>query len=203
MRGGGIGCAGGTGIGQAIALAFAAEGCRVVVTGRRLEPLHKTVAVALMSGLPGSIQPIQSDIALPDQSGLVGQVVDWGGQGRLDILVNNAGNTAFRGATADNLPLPPPSCKNTCQRMYVRGGGQQIDRAAMQMGQNTHRAEHPGPIFGRYVGRGLDQDRRRDPSPPAAAPPGAFMCGIVGPIGGEGRGGGGVGLTKVMAVMGP
>ena len=37
---------GGTGIGQGIVLAFAAEGAHVVATGRRLGPLEETVALA-------------------------------------------------------------------------------------------------------------------------------------------------------------
>ena len=78
---------GGTGIGQGIALALAAEGCHVVVTGRRAEPLRATVELA--SEMSGSIEAFATDVVERDQSMLIQHVVKK--YGRLDILVNNAG----------------------------------------------------------------------------------------------------------------
>ncbi|MET9609268.1 SDR family oxidoreductase [Streptomyces sp. NPDC006512] len=75
---------GGTGIGRATARAFAADGHRVVVVGRRPGPLADTAA-----GHPG-IHPLTGDVAAPGgPERLVREVLD--SHGRLDVLVNNAG----------------------------------------------------------------------------------------------------------------
>lgn len=52
---------GGTGIGRAVALRFAAEGDSVIVTGRRMEPLSETVALATKADVSGSVQAIGCD----------------------------------------------------------------------------------------------------------------------------------------------
>ncbi len=75
----------GSGIGRATAVAFAREGCRVAVVGRRREPLEELAAelgdAALV--LPADV----SDPAAVDAA--VAQVLSaWG---RVDVLVNNAG----------------------------------------------------------------------------------------------------------------
>lgn len=103
---------GGTGIGQGIVLAFAAQGAHVVATGRRLGPLEETVALAstrsgqstlclsvsasvlpsvlcCAGSMPGTVEAMVADIAERDQTGLIAHVVDK--HGSLDILVNNAG----------------------------------------------------------------------------------------------------------------
>lgn len=75
---------GGTGIGRATALSFAAAGARVVIAGRRLEPLRSTCAEA-----PEHISYLQLDIADWDaQDRTLDALMDR--HGRLDILVNNA-----------------------------------------------------------------------------------------------------------------
>ncbi|WP_342000177.1 SDR family oxidoreductase [Microbacterium sp. LWH7-1.2] len=81
---------GGTGVGQATALAFAARGARVLVGGRRSQPLERTRELA--AGLPGSIEGQQVDVL---SAGSVRSMVDratreWGG---VDVLFNNAGNS--------------------------------------------------------------------------------------------------------------
>jgi NADP-dependent 3-hydroxy acid dehydrogenase YdfG len=78
----------GSGIGRAVALALAAQGARVVITGRRSEPLER-VAVA-----QENIIRLVADIAEPkDAANSVANAVEtWG---RLDILVNNAGAGAL------------------------------------------------------------------------------------------------------------
>ncbi|WP_329417987.1 SDR family oxidoreductase (plasmid) [Streptomyces sp. NBC_00704] len=74
----------GTGIGRATARAFAAEGARVIVIGRRSEPLAETAAGH------DRITPLPADITAEDG---IQRIVDAvaGTHGRLDVLVNNAG----------------------------------------------------------------------------------------------------------------
>lgn len=79
---------GSSGIGRAAALAFAAAGARVLITGRRRKPLD---AVA---GEHPNIAGFIADAGVPDDAGhTVGQAISlWG---RLDVLVNNAGAGAI------------------------------------------------------------------------------------------------------------
>ena len=77
---------GGSGLGRASTLELAALGARVVVCGRRLEPLEQTAAAA--DG--GRCEPIACDIREADQvEALVDEVL--ARHGRIDLLVNNAG----------------------------------------------------------------------------------------------------------------
>jgi citronellol/citronellal dehydrogenase len=77
---------GGSGLGRASALELAALGARVVVCGRRLEPLERTAAAA--DG--GRCEAIACDIREEDQvEALVDEVLSR--HGRIDLLVNNAG----------------------------------------------------------------------------------------------------------------
>jgi len=79
---------GGTGIGQGIALALARAGVRVVVNGRRPEPLQETVAEIGAAG--GTAVAIPSDVSdETDVKRLVAIVEET--LGPVDILVNNAG----------------------------------------------------------------------------------------------------------------
>jgi NAD(P)-dependent dehydrogenase (short-subunit alcohol dehydrogenase family) len=90
---------GGTGIGQAAAVALSEDGWTVVVTGRRQEELDKTAAMAK----GGTIAAITADVSkAEDVKRLFAEVVQK--FGRLDFLFNNAG----RGAPAvpmEELPL--------------------------------------------------------------------------------------------------
>ncbi|SJL11698.1 uncharacterized protein ARMOST_15105 [Armillaria ostoyae] len=79
---------GGTGIGFMIAKAFAANGAKVYITGRRLDVLEK--AAASVTGVPGSVVPIQMDVT-DEESVKAGAKHIEGVDGKLDILVNNAG----------------------------------------------------------------------------------------------------------------
>ena len=84
---------GGTGIGRACALAFAARGARVAVNYRRSrEEAEQTARECAAAG--GDGVALQADVARPAEiESLVARTVErWG---RLDVLVNNAGTTAF------------------------------------------------------------------------------------------------------------
>lgn len=79
---------GNSGIGEAAALLFAAEGANVVITARRKEPLDMVAEKIKQAG--GSVLSIPSDISNPDSfQALVQETVDK--FGKIDILVNNAG----------------------------------------------------------------------------------------------------------------
>ena len=78
---------GGTGIGAGIAKALAAEGCRLLLVGRRLEPLEATRAAC---GADDRVECLAADVTDRDAVGRLFESVKekWG---RLDILVHAAG----------------------------------------------------------------------------------------------------------------
>jgi citronellol/citronellal dehydrogenase len=77
---------GGSGLGRATSLELAALGARVVVAGRRLEPLEETAAACEDS----RCEAVACDIRQEDDvTSLVGGVLER--HGRIDVLVNNAG----------------------------------------------------------------------------------------------------------------
>ena len=79
----------GSGIGKAIATALLGEGYRVVLSGRRREPLEALAA----DNPPEATLVVPADVGDPDSvEGLFRQVDER--FGRLDLLVNNAGATA-------------------------------------------------------------------------------------------------------------
>ncbi len=82
---------GGTGIGRSTALMLAAEGARVVVTGRRRPPLEEVVAE--ITKAHGKAMAREVDVAKPAQGRAL---AEWVGKelGRVDILVNNAGHSS-------------------------------------------------------------------------------------------------------------
>ena len=79
---------GGSGLGQAMALSLASEGCKVVVAGRTEANLQKTVAQIQETG--GQAHPIVWDLAQLDQIDSHFAKIEslWGS---VDILVNNTG----------------------------------------------------------------------------------------------------------------
>lgn len=85
----------GTGIGRAIALAFAGSGMKVVCCGRRREMLDETAD--LISETPGEALVIPTDVTNPDQ---VRQMAahTLSEYGRIDVLYNNAGSFGAVGA---------------------------------------------------------------------------------------------------------
>ncbi|CAL9366795.1 SDR family NAD(P)-dependent oxidoreductase [Streptomyces sp. enrichment culture] len=89
----------GSGIGRAIALAFAAEGARVVAAGRRIEALEETVALVEKAG--GTAVARVADVSrAADVEALVRGVAEEFGS--LDVAVNNAG--VFRGGPLTDMP---------------------------------------------------------------------------------------------------
>ncbi|MEE8628747.1 MULTISPECIES: SDR family oxidoreductase [Methylobacterium] len=79
----------GSGIGEAAALALAGAGARVVLTGRRREPLQELAARIAAAG--GAAEVEAGDVT---DAARVGAIVARIGErfGRLDVLVNNAGS---------------------------------------------------------------------------------------------------------------
>jgi NAD(P)-dependent dehydrogenase (short-subunit alcohol dehydrogenase family) len=79
---------GNSGIGQAIAVAFAREGAKVIVTGRRQDAVDETTR--LHANISGIVADVQSE---PDAKRVVEAALEVGGG--LDVLVNNAGIANF------------------------------------------------------------------------------------------------------------
>ncbi|MHA1164450.1 MAG: SDR family oxidoreductase [Alphaproteobacteria bacterium] len=81
----------GSGIGRATALVLQKNGYNVTLTGRRLEALEETAAMASDKG--GKMLPISMDVTDPDSvaAAFAGTKDEFG---RLDLLFNNAGTGA-------------------------------------------------------------------------------------------------------------
>jgi len=91
---------GGTGIGRAIALAFAAEGCRVVIGGRRIDKLQETAA-----GHTGENAILMHELDVADR-GSVERGYEWVVQKleRVDMLINSAGINVVKRTMAEVSP---------------------------------------------------------------------------------------------------
>jgi NAD(P)-dependent dehydrogenase (short-subunit alcohol dehydrogenase family) len=86
----------GTGIGKAVALALLGEGYRVVLAGRRSEPLNE---VARESGTERALA-VATDVSRPESVvALFAKIKEQ--FGRLDVLFNNAGVNSPRGNLED------------------------------------------------------------------------------------------------------
>ncbi|MFI9118622.1 SDR family NAD(P)-dependent oxidoreductase [Streptomyces bikiniensis] len=92
----------GSGLGRAVALAFAAEGAKVVAAGRTAETLEETVTLIGAAG--GTATAVTADVTDADSTReLVRRTVElFGG---LDVAVNNAGIFRGGGHSAADLPL--------------------------------------------------------------------------------------------------
>ncbi|MFN8458407.1 MAG: SDR family oxidoreductase [Anaerolineae bacterium] len=79
---------GGRGIGRAIALGYAREGAKVLISARTQAELE--VVAAEIRAASGEVLPVVADISHPDDAQrMVSRAVEaWGG---VDVLVNNAG----------------------------------------------------------------------------------------------------------------
>ncbi|HEV2566337.1 MAG TPA: glucose 1-dehydrogenase [Microvirga sp.] len=79
---------GGSGIGRAAALAYAREGAKVAVAGRRAKEIEETVHLITMDG--GEAYAIPADVSVAEEvKTLIAAVVER--YGRLDVAFNNAG----------------------------------------------------------------------------------------------------------------
>jgi NAD(P)-dependent dehydrogenase (short-subunit alcohol dehydrogenase family) len=76
----------GNGLGRAIALALVARGARVVLVGRRREPLESVAAEA--SGTAGSVRVATADVSDPESVAALAAEL---GDETVEVLVNNAG----------------------------------------------------------------------------------------------------------------
>ena len=93
---------GGTGIGRAIALTLAKDGVKVVVAGRRREPLEQVVSA--IEGQGGVGKAAQADVAREeDVERLVATAMEQ--YGTVDILVNNAGLSGSGVIHEHDIPL--------------------------------------------------------------------------------------------------
>ncbi|MER7757667.1 glucose 1-dehydrogenase [Kitasatospora sp. NPDC097643] len=130
---------GGSGIGRAIALAFAAEGARVAVAGRSAGPLAETVDLIERAG--GKAVALTGDVTdTGDAARLVRETVEqFGG---LDVAVNNAGVLGGLGPVADideaewqrvidvNLTGTWLAMKHQIAHMRAHGGGAIVNVAS-------------------------------------------------------------------------
>jgi NAD(P)-dependent dehydrogenase (short-subunit alcohol dehydrogenase family) len=130
---------GGSGIGRAIALAFAREGASVTVVGRRPQPLEETVGLIEGEGLRGAA--ITADVTVGDD---VARAVAGaaGPAGDLDVAVNAAGVGAAGTKVADldeetwsrvltaNLTGVWMSMKHEIAYMREHGGGAIVNVAS-------------------------------------------------------------------------
>ena len=130
---------GGTGIGAAIAWAMAAEGAKVSIVGRRLEPLKATAASLDAAGFP-NIFFTTTDVTNPAR---INAAVDAarGRNGRVGILVNNAGaaesapfgkvtEAMWRDVMAVNLDAVYHCCQAVLHGMIQAGQGRIVTIAS-------------------------------------------------------------------------
>jgi len=129
---------GGTGIGKATAIALATEGATVVVAGRRVEPLRRTVDQIQAAG--GSASAVTADVSRPDDTArVVATIIER--HGALRVAVNNAGiveagpladmaEAAWERILAVNLTGTFLSMKHEIAHMRANGGGTIVNVAA-------------------------------------------------------------------------
>jgi NAD(P)-dependent dehydrogenase (short-subunit alcohol dehydrogenase family) len=121
---------GSSGIGRATALAFVAEGARVLVTGRDRTRLSETAAAAAD---PGRVTTLEADLSEPGEAArVVRHAVDT--FGRLHVLVNNAGiapeapflettDEMWRDTMVVNLDAVFTAAREAARHMAAEGGG--------------------------------------------------------------------------------
>ncbi|MCX7013792.1 MAG: SDR family NAD(P)-dependent oxidoreductase [Candidatus Sumerlaeota bacterium] len=135
---------GGTGIGRAIALLFAAEGADVAIAGRRPEPLAATVRDVEARGRRGLA--VTCDIG--GEQDVVRAVAETADKlGRLDILVNNASVVGQVGPVCDldldawdqairvNITGTMLCCREAVRQMKKQGQGGAIVNVSSNVGR--------------------------------------------------------------------
>lgn len=146
---------GGTGIGRASALALARDGFSVVVSGRRPDPLEKTVADGNAEGLSLTAFPADLTVAA-DVSALFGSVERR--SGRIDVLFNNAGRIAPP-AELEDIPEEDwravmDACVTTaflCTQAAVRLMKRQQPRGGRIINNGSVSAHVPRPLSAPYT----------------------------------------------------
>lgn len=145
----------GSGIGRAIAIAFAAEGAKVALTGRRTAPLEETAA---MIGDAAVIAPADLTDERQIAAALAKVEASIGGP---DILVNNAGVNlpkrythqltpeAIHALVDGNLTAPFMTSIAVLPGMKARGGGHLIQIASMA-GKGVSFLSGPGYIAAKH-----------------------------------------------------
>ncbi len=145
----------GSGIGRAIAIAFAQEGAKVALTGRRTAPLEET---ARMIGDAAIVVPAD----LTDQAQIAAALATVESRiGGPDILVNNAGVNlpkrylhqltpeAIHALVDGNLTAPFMTSVAVLPGMRARGGGMLIQIASMA-GKGISFLSGPGYIAAKH-----------------------------------------------------
>ena len=128
---------GGTGIGEALAKRFVADGAKVCITGRRQEKLDQVAA-----SLPkDSVATCSGDVSsLPDVERMVETTLKLGG--KIDVLVNNAGIdppgkitevdiNVWKRVLEVNLTGPFHTMRVAIPHMIKNGGGSIINIASL------------------------------------------------------------------------
>ncbi|MFC7739571.1 SDR family oxidoreductase [Roseomonas sp. GCM10028921] len=142
----------GSGIGEAVAERFGAEGATVVVTGRREDRLEQVAARIRRESGKAEVRP--ADLT---KSNEVQRVTDWIGDtfGRLDVLVSNAGLNVTERSWANlgpgeidqlihgNLSSAFYVARAVLPIMRAQGGGVMIHTASMA-GRNLGLMSGPG-----------------------------------------------------------
>jgi NAD(P)-dependent dehydrogenase (short-subunit alcohol dehydrogenase family) len=128
-----------SGIGLAMATAFAAEGARLVITDWHAERLNEALALIKATGQP--VVSVQGNIA--DQATAEGLIeLALSAHGRLDVLCNNAGvmdymqgvgeltDDIWRRVLSINLDGPMFATRKAVQYMLEHGGGSIVNTAS-------------------------------------------------------------------------
>jgi 3-oxoacyl-[acyl-carrier protein] reductase len=139
------------GIGKAIALTLADEGCHLAICARRKEALDSSAKEIRAKGV--EILAIQSDVTkLEDNKNFVSQAAKK--FGRIDILVNNAGY----GNASDPMELPEEVFRHHMDLMLF--GPIQLCREVIpyMRKQGWGRIINISSIFGKQPGNQLDYD---------------------------------------------
>jgi len=126
---------GGTGIGQAIALAFAREGAQVAVAGRRKEKLDETLHLLQQAGR--SALALECDVTKAEDTLRTVKAAE-AAFGKVNVLVNNAGSLSvsrveniteadWDRVMAANVKGPFLMCRAALPAMRRAGGGSVIN----------------------------------------------------------------------------